>query len=60
MPEDAGWQRISFSKKTSAPEPQEGRRAVGKFKRAVRLKIMIEDRKRCNILKEFERWKITN
>ncbi len=52
---------MSLSAKASAARPQErGRHAVSKFKRAVRVKIMIEDRKRGNMAAEFKKEKIVS
>ncbi len=52
---------MSFSAKAGAAKPQErGRHAVSKFIRAVRVKIMIEDRKRGNMAVEFKREKIVS
>ncbi len=49
---------MSLSGKASAAMPRErGRHAVSKFRRAVRLKITIEDRKRGNLAAEFKREK---
>ncbi len=49
---------MSLSRKASAARPQEGgRHAVSKFRRAVRVKITIEDRKRGNLAVEFKREK---
>ena len=45
----------SFSRKLSVAEPQEeGRHAVSKFRRAVSMKIAIENRKSCNITAHLE------
>ncbi len=49
---------MSLSGKPSAARPLEGgRHAVSKFRRAVRVKITIEDRKRSNLAAEFKREK---
>jgi len=47
---------MSVSGKSCAAGPREGERhAVSKFRRAVSVKIAIEDRKRGNIATEFKR-----
>ncbi len=51
----------SSIKKAGATRPQErGRHAVSKFRRALRVKITIEDRKRGNMAVEFKREKIVS
>ncbi len=46
------------SRKSCAARPREGgRHAVSKFRRAVFMKIAIEDRKGCNITTVYERLK---
>ncbi len=50
---------MNLSAKAGAARPQEGgRHAVSKFRRAVRVKITTEDRKRGNLAAEFKREKI--
>ncbi len=51
---------MSLSAKAGAARPQEGvgTHAVSKFRRAVRVNITIEDKKRGNLAAEFEREKI--
>ncbi len=53
---------MSLSAKAGAAnKPREsGRHAVSKFRRAVRVKITIEDRKRGNLAAEFKREKIVS
>ncbi len=52
---------MSLSAKAGEARPQErGRHAVSKFRRAVRVKIMIEDRKIGNMAAEFKREKIVS
>ncbi len=52
---------MSLSAKVGAARPQErGRHAVIKFRRAVRVKITIENRKRGNMAAEFKREKIVS
>ncbi len=52
---------MSLSAKAGAARPQEGgRHAVSKFRRAVRVKIPIEDRGRGNLAAEFKREKIVS
>ncbi len=52
---------MNLSAKASAARPQErGRHAVSKFRRAVRVKITIEDRKRDNMAAEFKKEKIVS
>ncbi len=52
---------MSLSAKAGAARPQEGgRHAVSKFRRAVRVKITIEDRKKSNMAEEFKRKKIVS
>ncbi len=52
---------MSLNGKESAARPRErGRHAVSKFRRAVRVKITIEDRERGNLAAEFEREKIVS
>ncbi len=47
---------MSVSGKASATRPWErGRHAVSKFRRAVRVKITIEDRMRCNMEVNFKK-----
>ncbi len=50
---------MSLSAKAGAARPHErGRHAVSKFRRAVRVKITIEDRERANLAADFKREKI--
>ncbi len=52
---------MSLSAKAGAAMPPEGgRHAISKFRRAVRVKITIEDRKRGNLASEFKREKIVS
>ncbi len=52
---------MSLTAKAGAARPQKGgRHAVSKFRRAVRVKITIEDRKRGNLAAEFKREQIVN
>ncbi len=52
---------MSLSGKACAARRQEGgRHAVSKFRRAVRVKITIEDRERGNLAAEFKREKIVS
>ncbi len=52
---------MSLSGKTGAARPREGgRHVVSKFRRAVRVKITIEDRERGNLAAEFKREKIVS
>ncbi len=47
---------MNISRKSCATGPRKGgRHAVSKFRRAVSVKIAIEDRMRCNIATEFKR-----
>ena len=47
---------VSEGRKSCAARPREERRhAVSKFRRAVSMKITIEDRKGCNIAADFKR-----
>ena len=41
-------------KKSYAAKLQDGKHAIGKINRAVNMKIVIEDSKRCNILVKRE------
>ena len=46
---------VRVSRKSGAARPPErGRHAVSKFRRAVTMKITIEDRKRSNIAADFK------
>ncbi len=52
---------MSLRVKAGTARPQErGRYAVSKFRRTVRVKITIEDRKRGNLAEEFKREKIVS
>ncbi len=52
---------MGLSAKASAARTQEGgRHAVRKFRRAIKVKITIEDRKRGNLAVEFKREKIVS
>ncbi len=52
---------MSLSAKAGAARPQEGEGMhFSKFRRAVRVKITIEDRKRENLVSEFKREKIAS
>ncbi len=52
---------MNLSAKAGAARPQgRGRHAVSKFRRAVRVKITIEDRESCNLAEEFKREKIVS
>ena len=49
---------IRVSRKTCAARPREGgRHAVSKFRRAVGMKITVENSKRCNVAAECKRLK---
>ena len=48
---------IASKRSCEARTREEGRHAVGKFRRAVRMKITVEDSKRCNIALECKRLK---
>ena len=49
---------VRKGRKSCAARPrEEWRHAVSKFRRAVSMKITIEDRKRCNIAADVKRWK---
>ncbi len=50
----------SSAKASAARQQEEGMHAVSKFRRAVRVKITIEDRKRSNLAADFKREKIVS